>query len=144
MDWIPIANLSPRSERRDSQGVRVDLLVSPYDVPEALRGEYLREKGHFRIEFKYISTEDTSEKPEPDMENVTVRLGRNSGRLYAIELDVQALQATSVELRIKIAAELKNVLTHLIDKPLSPLRSSNYSMAKEAIEKHEQEILQAV
>jgi hypothetical protein len=142
MEWIPIANLSPRPERRDSQGVRVDLLVSPYDIPEALRGEYVREKGYFQIEFKYISSEDTYEKPE--MENVTVRLGRNSGRLYAIELDVNALQATSVELRIKIAEELKNALKYLIKKPLNPLRTSNYSMAKEAVEKHEQEILQAV
>jgi len=142
MEWIPIANLSPRPERRDSQGVWVDLLVSPYDIPEALRGEYVREKGYFQIEFKYISSEDTYEKPE--MENVTVRLGRNSGRLYAIELDIHALQATSVQLRIKIAEELKNALTYLIKKPLNPLRSSNYSMAKEAVEKHENEILQAV
>ena len=118
------------------------MLVSPYDVPEALRGGYVRDKGHFEIEFKYISTEETYEKPE--MENVSVRLGRNSGRLYAIQLNLRALQATSVELRIKIAEELKHVLTYLIEKPLNPLRSSNYSMAKEAIEMHEQEILQAV
>jgi hypothetical protein len=142
MEWIPIANLSPRPERRNLQGVRVDLLVSPYDVPSALRGEYLRDKGCFLIEFKYISNEETYEKPE--MENVTVRLGRNSGRLYAIELNVKALKATSVELRIKIAEELKNVLTHLIEQPRSQLRSSNYSMAKEAVEMHQEEILQTV
>jgi hypothetical protein len=102
----------------------------------------VRDKGYFQIEFKYISSEDTYEKPE--MENVRVRLGRNSGRLYAIELDVHALQATSVQLRIKIAEGLKTALTYLIKKPLNPMRSSNYSMAKEAVEKHETEILQAV
>jgi hypothetical protein len=101
MEWIPIANLTPRPEHRNLDGVRVDLLVSPYDVPEALRGQYLHDKRSFQIEFKYISGEDTYEKQE--MENVTVRVGRNSGRLYAIELDVHALQTTSIELRIKIA-----------------------------------------
>src|SRR5712692_7577708 len=115
MEWIPIANLGSRSVRPDQQRERQDLLVSPYDVPEAIRGQYIREKRCFVIEFKYISTEATYEKPK--MENVKVRVGRNSGRLYAIELDVQALQATSVELRIKIATELKNLLTHLIEKP---------------------------
>jgi hypothetical protein len=141
MEWIPVADLRPRVER-NLTGVKVDVLVSPYDVPEALRGFYSPNKQRFVIEFKYISTEDTVERSE--CPNVQVRVGRNSGRLYAIELDVKSLEANSVQLRIKVAEALKNVLTHLIQQPIMPSRSSNYSMAKDAVEKLENQILQPV
>jgi hypothetical protein len=141
MEWIPIANLRPRVER-NLQGVKVDVLVSPYDVPEALRGYYSPDKQCFVIEFKYISSEDTVEKDE--CPNVQVRVGKNSGRLYAIELAVKSFDASAVQLRIKVAEALRNVLTHLIQEPIAPSRSSNYSMAKDAVEKLESQILQPV
>src|ERR1035438_7110729 len=121
--WITVRESeSLPLEKRSLEGVRVDVLVSPYDVPEGVRGA-LREGGkQFVIEFKYISDEDTVEKQQDD--NVKLRVGRNSGRLYALELDMTKFNANHIKLRLEVAEALKNVLTHLVKQPLSPLRRS--------------------
>jgi hypothetical protein len=142
MEWIRLEEVPPVVEKRNLQGVQVDVLVSPYDVPEAVRGYFCHQRQRFIIEFKYISSEDTVEKPQD--QNVKIRVGRHSGRLYAIELDVKSLHANAVQLRLKIAEALRNVLTHLIQQPLSQMRTSNYRLAKDAVDKHEARILQPV
>jgi len=143
--WIPLNQLAleeERVERKKLEGVKVQVLVSPHDVPKALRG-YVSDDGRsFTIEFCYISPEPTVEKSlEP---HVTAQIGKNSGRLYAIKLDMRSLQAKSVSLRVEVAETLRNVLTHLIEQPVSQMRESNYKLAKEAVEQNESRILQPV
>jgi len=130
-------------EGKDLHGVKVEVLVSPYDVPQAVRGYFCDGRKFFTIEFRYISSE--KEMIEKSLEeHVTVKIGKNSQRLYAISLDMQSLQANSIKLRLEVAETLKNVLTHLIQQPVSAIRESNYKLAKEAVEQNESRILQPV
>jgi len=139
--WIPVTEPLPL-EKRQLEGMKVDVLLSPYDVPEAVRGFIRKDHKVFLIEFKYISQEDTIERPQS--EHVKLRVGRNSGRLYAIELDLQKFGANHVQLRLEVAEALKNVLTHLVKEPVSPMRATNYKMAKKVVENHEDCILQPI
>jgi hypothetical protein len=139
--WINLANEHFPVEGTSLQGVKVDVLVSPYDVPEAVRGYFDPQQKCFVIEFKYISPEPTVERSQD--ENVTLRVGRNSGRLYAIHLDVRKFDANTVQLRLEVAEALRNVMTHLVQQPVSPMRKSNYKMAKSVIEDNKELILQS-
>jgi hypothetical protein len=141
MSWIPLSELRPPVER-NLHGVRVNVLVSPYDIPEAVRAFRDPQNDRFVIEFRYISTEDTKERD--DNEHVKVRVGRNSGRLYAIEIDTKALQGNNIELRLEVKEALRNALTHLIQHPFTASRESNYRMAKDAVEQHQEQILQPI
>jgi hypothetical protein len=138
--WIPLSNAQFPIEHRSLQGVKVDVLVSPYDVPEAVRGHFDHSKRCFTIEFKYISQEAIVERSQDP--NVKLWVGRNSGRLYAIELDLAKFSGNSVQLRLEVAEELRNVLTHLVKQPIFPMRESNYRMAKKVVETNKELILQ--
>lgn len=137
--WISLANEHFPMEGTSLQGVKVDVLVSPYDIPEAVRGYLDEQQECFVIEFKYISSEPTIERAQD--ENVTLRVGRNSGRLYAIHLDVRKFNPSNVQLRLEVAEALRNVMTHLVQQPVSPLRTSNYKMAKTVIEDKKKELI---
>lgn len=137
--WINLSNEHFPIEGTSLKGVKVDVLVSPYDVPEAVRGYLDNQQKCFVIEFKYISAEPTIERSQDA--NVTLRVGRNSGRLYAIQLDVTKFDTNNVQLRLEVAEVLRNVMTHLVQKPVSPMRKSNYRMAKSVIEENNKELI---
>lgn len=144
MNWIPVTfNANTKPEIRDLQdGVRVNVLVSPYDIPEAVRGYLAPDQKTFIIEFKYISSEDFLEQVlEP---GVVIAIGRNSKRLYAIKLTVKAFQTDKVRLRLGVAETLSNAMTHLIEAPISEMREKNYRLAKDVIDKNESLLLQTV
>ena len=90
------------------RGVNVTLVVSPYDVPEAFRGDFIADKKRFRIEFRYISDEPTS--TEKVDEHVCFEMGKKSGRLYAIEIDVDKLGAEKVELTFEVQERVSDRL----------------------------------
>ncbi|UJS17258.1 MAG: hypothetical protein L3J17_15300 [Candidatus Jettenia sp.] len=118
--------------------VKVEFLVSSYDIPEAVRGSYNKEKDRFVIEFKYIGDEPTKEQPQDNY--VTFVIGKNSGRLYGIEIDVKALRVEKVELRMKIKDEVKKTLNNLIQKPINRLRQDNYRLTQKALSEIEDEL----
>lgn len=102
-DWLSLRSLPKSITKADSKlvrpGVRFEVDVSPYDVPNAVRG-FMTSHGRFRIEFRYI---DGSEPPQQEKKLdafVSVFEGRHSRRLLAIEVDVRALGAESVGLSI--------------------------------------------
>jgi hypothetical protein len=139
--WITVTESLPL-EKRSLEGVKVDVLVSPYDVPEGVRGALSEDGKKFVIEFKYISQEDTVERQQDN--NAKLRVGRSSGRLYALELDTSKFDPGNVRLRVEVAEALKNVLRHLVKQPVSPLRASNYKVAKQVVENYEDGILQPI
>ncbi|MCE9637556.1 MAG: hypothetical protein K8T90_17795 [Planctomycetes bacterium] len=91
------------SETEDRSGVEFHLVVSPYDLPDAVRGFFDRERKRFIIEFKYISPEETTESRVDA--HVSVHTGRRSRRLYRIDVDVTSLGAEQVVLRVKSAVD---------------------------------------
>jgi len=131
-EWLQIDLDTEAAERHERiQGVSVALLVSPYDIPAAVRGFFDESKRRFIVEFKYMGEEPTEMSRQDHYANLIV--GKNSRRLYGMELDVEALQAERVEVRIGIIKEVNEALDQLVRKPLSPNRLDNYLLAKDAV-----------
>lgn len=66
-------------------GVRVEFSLSPYDIPEAVRGYFDERSRKSIIEFRYIQ-EEPCDRVSIN-EQVAVLLGKRSFRLYGIEID---------------------------------------------------------
>jgi hypothetical protein len=128
--WIevdPQAVNLPRTTKLD--GVEVTVMMSPYDVPQALRGEYEEKNKRFVIEFRYLGEEDT--RDELYNEHVTLRLGKHSGRLYGIELDVDAMNASWVQL---VTTALLDTESRLGQR--RPRRPENYALAGQLLQRN--------
>jgi hypothetical protein len=75
-------------ESEAERGVQLQSSLSPYDIPEQLRGYYSEFLKRFVIEFRYMTDESLVERKLSD--HVTIKEGKNSGRLYDILVDVEA------------------------------------------------------
>lgn len=128
--WIPV---DPKL-LSGQLGAKVILLnvtfsASPYDVPRAVKGGYDEKKKRFVIEFQYIEEEPLTRKRQ-DFE-ITALVGKNSGRLLGLEIDVDKAGAEQVTL---------HVITDAIDVTGKdfPQRQINYELAKAALSKYRQ------
>ncbi|HEY2931851.1 MAG TPA: hypothetical protein VGK99_08880 [Acidobacteriota bacterium] len=111
----------------------VTLHLSPYDVPEAVRGFYDEDLKRFVIEFRYIGDEPT-ERAESSVAHFGFRVGKNSSRIYAIEIDVDALKAKQVALKVELQKAIDNLTERVSSrKSATDLRKENYALAKEII-----------
>lgn len=141
--WIEVDPATLTTEEKSVIcGVDVELIVSPYDVPEAVRGYYDESKNRFVIEFKYIGDEHT--KKHSYDQGLTYRIGETSGRLHALEIDVKAIKVDSVSLRVRLIKEMNEAFEHLVEKPISALRADNYRLAKDAVIAKQQQLLEAI
>lgn len=117
--------------------VRFDLLVSPYDVPRAVRGAK-QPDGTFLVEFQYVDGEEKGREVEIDP-YVTITEGRYSNRVLAIRVAVDRLGAGSLGVVIKAKVE------SALDKAAlqRPKEEVAYTGAKEAFEGREHDLLAA-
>jgi hypothetical protein len=147
-EWIPL-NVEQLSKRQSQEGTTE--VMSPYDVPEAVRGYYDQKSHHFVIEFRYIG--DESWKRERGDSQITLRIGRHSGRLYGIEADVQENpQAGRAPLIQMMEMPLENVqavcaavtqVVHAFAAQQSlAQRRENYDAVTEALTQHAAEIFE--
>lgn len=136
-NWMPI-NRKDFDLRRKRQinNVELNVIISPYDVPEGVRGAFDDVLGRFVIEFSYIGDEPWR-RESPDR-HLTLRVGKKSNRLYGIEVDVHALKAESVVLRLGVPKLVSSALTRLSSREQS--RSDNYDLAREVIRRRESEL----
>jgi hypothetical protein len=65
-------------------------------------------------------------------------VGKHSGRLYRIEIDVDALKVAAVTLRMSVVERIKAI------EPKSPNRRGNYEAAKKALEIHRDRVFEAL
>ena len=107
--WIPLdaENLDSKT-REDRQGIHVELSFSPYDIPEAVRGYYSPELKRFIVELKYMSDEPM--RTRRISEHVEAVEGSRSGRLHALQIDVDStsVQEVSISLNQAVAEVLSN------------------------------------
>jgi len=112
--------------------------MSPHDVPGAVRGEFEKSLNRFVIEFKYMDEEPWSRVPSDN--NIELRVGRHSGRLHGIEIDVVGLHADKVELKMHIVDMIKQALTGFAQHSGKNNRIANYEIAKNVISKEQDQI----
>jgi hypothetical protein len=117
-EWLKLKNIPIEAQRPPPPGVLFDVVVSPYDVPEAVRG-FKTQHGRFRIEFRYI---DGPEPHGPVLkldDHVTAMEGRFTSRLLALEVDLDAIGARSVGVAFStsqsLAARLKQRIQSALD-----------------------------
>lgn len=120
--WIRVRPKDLReAEVAEIEGVEVTLLVSPYDIPDAVRGYYDQDLKRFVLELKYLQDEKWNRE---DVDQHTwARVGATSGRVRGIELDVDALGVGVVELRVQAERALASLG-----------RASNTNLVKKAID----------
>lgn len=90
-------------------GVPVIMSASPNEIPEGIRGYFDERLKRFVIELRYIGEEPWHRVPYPD-HHVSFRLGRNSQRLYGIEIDMNAARERWVSLVIQAIEKQKKTL----------------------------------
>ncbi len=106
-----------------SDGVHISVFVSPYDVPEAVRGCFDEDLNRFVIQFRYLDSEPW--KRHAENEFVSLRIGKHSQRLHAIEVDLERAEAAYVRLAV-------TAIDHQAIKAANQA-SKNYRIVKELI-----------
>ena len=119
----------PQSE--DFRGERLVAFVSPYDVPEAVRGYYDEGKKTFAIELKYIGGDETLRSAAKD-ETVTLWIGRDSKRLYRIDLKGGSQEPKWM---VQVLPEVDEAIDELANEPQLPPRTDNYELARRIFRK---------
>lgn len=149
-EWLNLTRreleeLNPGKTER-AKGVIVHLFMSPHDVPEAVRGRYDSSRKRFVIDFRYISEEPTEERQRD--EHLSLRIGRHSGRLHGIIIDVDALKAKSVSLHMhtqEVAHNaVRDAMRNLIAHPPTKRRAENYRVAAEVISSKRDRLFEAL
>jgi len=101
------------------------------DVPQAVRGDYDQSLQRFVIDFLYLGDEPWRRDVKDPV--ITLRIGKNSERLLGIEVNVHAIQAEAVELRMHAAQAVTNAIEHLASQHAGSRHSGSYEVAKDAI-----------
>lgn len=98
-DWTKVdwEELNKEPQHEQIRGVEFNVFFSPYDMPEAVCGEYDPKRDRFLIRFKYLGGQEKLRREELD-EYVTLGFGRASRRLLEIAIDAKALGATGIGL----------------------------------------------
>lgn len=139
LDAQKFSNESTETKRQD--GVKISVSLSPYDIPEAVRGMYDRALKRFVIEFKYLATEPWRRLAhEP---TILLRVGENSGRLYGIEVDLASLDEVGVELQMRLPKMVNKAIDReSADQSWKALRARNYEIAKSVISTRRDELFE--
>jgi hypothetical protein len=119
--------------------VEITMLMSPYDVPRAVKGGYSSDIKKFVIELRY-QTDETVSSIDAEHGSITLWLGRSSGRIHRIVVDVDKLNVSSVELRIGVEKAVSAALDQLKHRPRHLNRARNYDAALSAIMKNEERV----
>lgn len=136
----------------DEPDVRIEVSVSPYDVPEAMRGYFEDdEERSFVIQFKYLDDEPTEEREAGPF--ATLHVGKNSGRLYRIEVDVEGIEkaeVTDIEagverigLELKVVDAAEQAVEAFTQSHPEPARTKNLEVAQSVLSDHEQDLVRS-
>jgi hypothetical protein len=137
--WLPVQEQEfDKANSKTQDGITVQVSLSPYDIPEAVRGFREVNSPWFVIEFRYISSEPTRVQ-ELD-QHLALTLGKNSGRLFEIRMNVETLKANQVKLALKMketaAGALDKFPNILEQRQHRPLTSKLANGLKDVIEKN--------
>lgn len=143
MSWLKFK--APRSDESQVHLIRnknVNVFPSPYDIPEALRTFFDTRSKHFVIEFRYIDEEPRVQSKPAN--SLFVSLGRNSHRLYRIEIDEHLIRQDSSEARTSAFSEIEKALNKLQQHPSTSGASANYQILKNGILNQKTAILEGL
>ena len=133
--------------REEINGVEVTVYFSPYDMPEAVKGEYNDAKDRFVILFQYLGGEEPVEYVEED-KHIRLGIGKETKRLHEVLVDVEGLRATSVMVKVQsdlVESEVKDAITKFAKTSRGAVaRKNNYEAAWEALEQQRDHVYSAL
>lgn len=138
-EWLRLGDIKKLPEGAQEPDFVLGVVLSPYDVPDAVRGLRTNE-GRFRIEFRYIDGEEQGKQVKVGP-HVMATEGKYSGRLLAMEIDVDAIGANSVG--VSIATKLHSAWDE-VDKSFSGQSTERRTIAataRRAVATREDELL---
>lgn len=97
VDWVEVDE-SRYNDAKNVPSLVIEMDVSPYDVPHQVRGTFDDKQRKFVIEFRYIDDEEVRQMKLE--EHVNALVGKKSGRVYALTVDVEAIGVDSVALKM--------------------------------------------
>lgn len=118
--------------QKEIRGVQVNVHLSPYDVPDGVRGYFDKKLNRFVIEFRYMGQEDPNESVDriDHQRHVRAIVGRHSRRLYRIEIDTISLQVKAVGLQF--VNEIDAAFQGLEADTKKPLQRDRLHVTREA------------
>jgi len=137
-DWITLDpdRLSSSEHTKDSSGVEVIVGLSPFDIPEKVRGQYDDKRERFVVEFAYLDESERKVQRVLD-DHVTVSVGENSHRLYKVLIDTDSIGVQEVQL---------SLITEAFDRVVVDSESRQkkiFGMAKRIVEAKGRELVPA-
>jgi hypothetical protein len=133
-EWQPL-RFHPNELKRTTEikGQKVEVMMSPYDVPEAMRAYRLPSQGWVAIEFRYL-VNDEGLKTVKIREDLLYQVGIASSRLYAIHFNLNSalVNRSNQKARLKWA-EVDRAMKRIIDDNKDRKKLSSYNLAKRAL-----------
>lgn len=142
--WLKLDRYSRRSaDIKTTQGVRIELGLSPLDVPEAVRGFRDPTSGEFCIQFRYPDSEELRMQKLSD--TLSIQSGKSSGRIEIILLDMKKLEVNEVRLDLKFQAakEVESGLSRLLDNARTNHSEKMVGLARRIFAENKRDLLQA-
>ncbi len=139
--WINIdqKELNKPSNKKEN-GVILRMFLSPYDIPEAVAGH--QEDGKIYVEFRYVAGSEPLKK-ERVTKNLWFHVGKNSGRVYKIEMnDKLLLEEDAIHLEF-FADKVSENIDSFKDKHVK-FASKSLDAIRSWLRKQPEELLQAV
>lgn len=135
--WIRVdTHVLSKETTKEIRGVKVKVSVSPYDIPQLVRGYRDQESNFFVVEFKYMAEEplkSIQKNPHIEME-----VGANSGRIHKIKVDVVGLDCRAVELEVD-----KDLSGSICQLGAHPRLQERYKLTKDIIASYRQTLFPA-
>lgn len=126
-DWIE-TKFKNSEIRREMviRGSKVNVLISPYDIPVALRFAIDAERKRVTIDLRYINSDELTTKVELD-NRVSCDVGKSSSRIYSIQFESKEPLTEEA-----INSGLQGILAELT-KTIDALGKRNSELVKGAI-----------
>ena len=122
--WIKTNTLDLVTRRgKKNMPTKVDIMLSPYDVPNAVRT--CHENNTIVVEFRYINIIESRSNYQGDDDGVSFEIGDKTQRIYKIFLDPQKMN--SCEINFSLA---HNNIDSAIEKFISHQESMDMNTTK--------------
>lgn len=135
--WVTVPqsiaqNIPPSIQK--VRGMSIQVHVSPFDIPQAIRGRYDDASRRFVIELQYMGKERTEIRELSPQ--VILLVGRRTGRIYEIQVDVHSENIGAIRIQLmNSAAQVPDS-----NSPDARRRVQQYHVAGEALLATESEV----
>jgi hypothetical protein len=130
-EWQKLNRAELNTPTRETfRGVSVELALSPFDIPEAVRSGWTAEKKIFSFEFKYLGGDESTREIRNSKTPVTLHVGNTSNRLYRVDIDVGGVGSIP-ELCPRVITQANDAINSQVE--VGALRRGSYSAVQKAI-----------